>query len=97
MASVDLDLMLWIQSVAFRNSAIQPTTYNDFDADYDFLQVELERNTSVTPSIWNEDSAVPVDEETVSTIGYGTIDILTFEIYDVLLEAQLQMINQEGC
>ena len=61
------------------------------------LQVKLERNTSITPAIWNEDPALPVDEETVSTIGYGTTNIVTGEVSDVLLEAQLQMINQEGC
>ena len=64
---------------------------------YYILQVKLERSTSVTPAIWNENSAVPVDEEIVSTIGYGTIDILTLEVSDVLLEVLLPVVNQEVC
>ena len=64
---------------------------------YYILQVKLERNTSVTPAIWNEDSSVPVDEEIVSTIGYGTIDISTIEFSNVLLEVLLPVVNQEVC
>ena len=66
------------------------------DVSY-ILQVKLERNTSITPAIWNEDPALPVDEETVSTIGYGTTNILTGDVSDVLLEVQLAMANQEVC
>ena len=38
-----------------------------------------------------------MDEETVSTIGYGTTNIVTGEVSDVLLEAQLPVVNQEVC
>ena len=40
---------------------------------------------------------MPVDEETVSTIGYGITNVLTGEISDFLLEVQLAMVNQEVC
>ena len=64
---------------------------------YYILQVKLERNTFVTPAIWNEDSAVPLDEEMVSTIGYGVTNVSLDAISDVLLEVQLPVVKQEVC
>ena len=82
-------IMTFCWCVHVKRSVLQDVSY--------ILQVKLERNTSITPAIWNEDPALPVDEETVSTIGYGTTNSLTGEVSDVLLEVQLPVVNQEVC
>ena len=99
------DALDTLTAVSFKNhpdfqSIPFPKNLNQQNSDenliYDYSLVKLSRPTTVTPAMWNNDQARPVDNEELITIGFGHTS-QSGSTSNVLLEVKLNVTNFETC